>query len=324
MQFEQFIQTASFALSEGSFYERLRRNPAVEFDPYLFHATLIYDTGYALILEQVHREYLDVGQRYHLPMFALTDTWRANQERIRQSKFHEYKVNQDNARFISRLRDSYGPTASPIFIGGQIGPRGDAYTPEEALPSAEAEQFHTPQLEALAEAQVDFLYAATLPALSEAQGIATAMAKQGLPYILSFVIRRDGTLLDGTPLAQAIETIDDTTPKSPTGYAVNCVHPTVFSDGLAVLEKHNPILLKRILSYQANTSAKDPKELDGLGELETEKPEILAELMLRAHRQFHTPFLGGCCGTDTSHIECLASTYNTIAVRHVGRYAFSL
>ena len=212
MEFEQFILTVSFALSEGSLYERLRRNPAVEFDPYLFHATLIYDSVYALLLEQVHREYLDVGQRYHLPMFSLTDTWRANQERIRRSRFHEYKVNQDNARFMARLRDSYGPTASPIFIGGQIGPSGDAYTPEEALPSAEAEQFHTPQLEALAEGQVDFLYAATLPALSEAQGIATAMAKHGLPYILSFVIRRDGTLLDGTPLAQAIETIDDTTP----------------------------------------------------------------------------------------------------------------
>ncbi len=309
MQFEQFIRTASFALSEGSIYERLRRNPAVEFDPYIFHATLIYDPRYASILEQVHREYLDVGQRYQLPMFALTDTWRANQERIRQSRFREHRVNQDNARFISRLRDSYGPGAVPIFIGGQIGPRGDAYTPQEALPPAEAEQFHTPQLEAFAEAQVDFLYAATLPALSEAQGIAKAMAKQGLLYILSFVIRRDGTLLDGTPLAQAIETIDETTPRPPTGYAVNCVHPTIFRDGLVALEKQSPKMTRRILSFQANTSAKDPKELDGLSELETEKPEILAELMLQAHHQFHTPFFGGCCGTDTSHIECLASAH---------------
>ena len=312
MQFEQFIETASFALSEGSIYERLRRNPAVEFDPYLFNATLIYSAEYAVILEQVHREYLDVGQRYHLPMFALTDTWRANQERIRQSKFHQHKVNQDNARFIAKLRDSYGPSAFPIFIGGQIGPRGDAYTPEEALSPSEAERFHAPQLEALAEAHVDFLYAATLPALSEAQGIAAAMARQGLPYILSFVIRRDGALLDGTPLAQAIETIDDTTPQSPAGYAVNCVHPIVFSAGLAALEKYRPTLTRRILSYQANTSAKDPKELDGLGELETEKPEILAALMLRAQQQFHTLFLGGCCGTDTSHIECLASAYQAL------------
>lgn len=39
-------------------------------------------------------------------------------------------------------------------------------------------------------------YAATFPAFSEAQGIAAAMAKTGMPYMLSFVIRRDGTLLD--------------------------------------------------------------------------------------------------------------------------------
>ncbi len=135
------------------------------------------------------------------------------------------------------------------------------------------------------------------------------MAKQGLPYILSFVIRRDGTLLDGTPLAQAIETIDNITSKPPTGYAVNCVHPAIFMDGLAALEKQNPTLTKRILSFQANTSAKDPKELDGSSELETEKLEILAELMLQAHRQFHTPFFGGCCGTDTSHIDCLACSH---------------
>lgn len=312
MQFDQYLHTASFSLSEGSIYERLRRNPAVEFDPFLFHATLIYNSDYALILEQVHREYLGIGQHYHLPMFTLTDTWRANQERIRQSKFSKNKVNQDNVHFLTTLRESYGSTAAPIYIGGQIGPRGDAYTPEEALSPSDAERFHMPQLEAFAEANVDFLYAATLPALSEAQGIAAAMAKQGLPYILSFVIRKDGTLLDGTPLAQAIDTIDETTPKSPTGYAVNCVYPTVFFEGLAALEKQSPVLIQRIVSYQANTSSKDPKELDGLGELETEKPEILADLMLKAYQRFQTPFFGGCCGTDTSHIECLASAHKAL------------
>jgi homocysteine S-methyltransferase len=309
MRFEEFVLTGDFAISEGSIYERLRRNPAVEFDPYLFHATLIYHPEYAMILEQVHQEYLDVGQRYDLPMFALTDTWRANQERILKSRFHDYKVNQDNADILTKLRAKYGPTATPIYIGGQIGPRGDAYAPEESLPPVVAEKFHQPQLEALVEGQVDFLYAATLPALSEAKGIAKAMAKLGLPYVLSFVIRKDGTLLDGTSLAHTIETLDGTTPKKPTGYAVNCVHPGFFRDGLAALENQNPAFTKRILSFQANSSAKDPKELDGLDELETEKPEILAELMLDAFHQFQTPFFGGCCGTDTSHIECLASQY---------------
>lgn len=309
MQFERCLKEGSFALSEGSIYERLRRSPEVEFDPYLAHATLIYDTKASTVLEQIHREYLDVGQHHKLTMFAQTDTWRANQERIRQSKFRDHKVNQDNARFMTKLRDGYGPSAAPIFIGGQMGPRGDAYTPEEALAPGEAERFHAPQLEALAEGGVDFLYAATLPALSEAEGIARAMARIGLPYILSFVILRDGTLLDGTLLAEAIELIDDTSPKPPSGYAINCVYPTVFSQGLAILDHSNPSLSRRIVSFQANTSEKDPDELDGLEELETEDPEVLAKLMVDAHQQFHVPFFGGCCGTDTSHIECLANTY---------------
>src|SRR5215471_8681066 len=103
-----FLKTASFGLSEGSIYERLRRDPAITFDPDLAHATLIYDPKSASLLEQVHREYLDVGQDHGLTMFALTDTWRANQERIDRSRFKGTPINEDNARFVAHIRDSYG------------------------------------------------------------------------------------------------------------------------------------------------------------------------------------------------------------------------
>jgi homocysteine S-methyltransferase len=309
MQFKDYIENPSFALSEGSIFEKLRRNPTVEFDPFVYHATLIYHNDFRAILEQVHRDYLDIGQRHQLPMFALTDTWRANQERIQQSKFRNQDINQDNVSFIRQIHDSYGPDASPIFVGGTMGPKGDAYTPEEALSPDDAAQFHQPQIEALAAAGVDFLFVATLPALSEAIGMARAMAATNLPYILSFVLRKNGTLLDGTPLAEAMDRIDNATAQPPIGYAVNCIHPSIFKDSLSALEQHEASLPQRIVSFQANTSARDPRELDGLEELETEEPDVLADLMISAHEQFHTPFMGGCCGTDTNHIESLARTY---------------
>ncbi len=308
---ETFLETATFGLSEGSVYERLRRHPAIAFDPYLAHAALIYDPKAASLLEQVHREYLDVGQSYGLAMLALTDTWRASQERIDHSRFKGTPINQDNARFLAHLRDSYGPQAQPIFVGGNIGPRGDAYKPAEALTAAEAERFHTPQLEALVEGGVDFLYASALPAFSEARGIAAAMAKTGRPYWLSFVIRPQGTLLDGTPLEQVIESLDAGS-KPPLGYAVNCVHPRVFQAGLTTVSQRNAAAVKRVQSFQANTSERSPEELDGLEALDTEEPEILAELMLQSHRQFGTVFMGGCCGTDTRHIESLARRHKAL------------
>ena len=308
MHFEEFIRdtnAAPVALSEGSIYERLRRNPEVEFDPFIFHASLIYNDGARKVLEGVHREYIDVAQRYRLPIFILTDTWRASLERIRSSNVRAEKVNQDNARFLSDLRAGYGNSTN-IFLGGLIGPRGDAYKPEEALPKAEAESFHAGQLSALAEAGVEFLYAATLPALSEAQGIAAAMSKFELPYILSFVVYAEGTLLDGVPLGRAMDIIDNSVSKPPLGYAINCVHPRIFADAMRALENENGSYPRRILSYQANTANLRPEELNDAAELITEEPDVLAGLMVDAQVSFHTKFMGGCCGTDTHHIEQLA------------------
>lgn len=306
MKFHDFLSSTGLILAEGSIYERLRRHSSIEFDPYLANSALIYESAAAEILEKVHREYLDVGQKYGLPMTAATDTWRANKERISQSKFAEHAVNQDNVRFLRSICNSYGDMTAPIFLCGILGPKGDAYRPNEALPIDEAEDFHRFQIEALAETDLDFIKAATLPAFSEALGIARAIATTGLPYILSFVIRDNGTLLDGTPLHQAIQKIDAAVERPPIGYAVNCVHPTVLIKGLTRDELAQRSLSNRLVGFSANTSAKRPEELDGLEELETDEPEILGLLMQNIHQKYGTKILGGCCGTSTNHIEFIA------------------
>jgi homocysteine S-methyltransferase len=308
MRFDEFILKSNAdtaALSEGSIFERLRRDPAVEYDPFISHSSLIYNDRSRQVLENVHREYVDVAQKYQLPIFILTDTWKANPERVAASNFKDMQINRDNVHFLSDLRAGYDPSMS-IFIGGLIGTWGDAYKPEQALSKLEAEQFHAKQLSELAEADVDFLYASPLPALTEAQGIAAAMSRLGLPYMLSFVVYAEGTLLDGTPLGNAMDMIDNAVTTPPIGYAINCVHPKIFSSAMYALERENPSYSKRIISYQANTANLRPEELNESIELITEDPEILAGLMNDARHAFHTKFMGGCCGTDTSHIEQIA------------------
>lgn len=307
MDFATFIASRQFLLTEGSVYERLRRNPAIEVDPAIYHAALIYDDATRAILADVHREYLDVGQSHRIPMLAFTDTWRANAERTAQSRFTGRPVNQDHARFLRQIRDGYGSSTSPIYIAGNIGPRGDAYRPDEAPDTDEAQAFHTPQIEALAEGGVDCLFAATLPAAGEALGIANAMAATGLPYVISFVLTPGGTVLDGTSLASAMARIDDGAAQPPAGYSVNCVYPTAFARGLRALGREAPAMAHRLVSFQANTSARDPAELDGLDHLESIEPDRLAALMLDIHQEFGTSVLGGCCGTDTRHIASLGS-----------------
>ncbi len=306
MNFETFLKQTDFILTEGSIYERLRRDPNVEYDPYIAHAGFVYDENHQAALTEACREYIDIGQKHQLPMMVVTSTWRASQARIDRSKFKGLSVNQDNVRFMMDIRDSYGPDGPPIFVGGITGPKGDAYLPQEAPNETEAVAFHILQIEALAETNIDFLKVATLPAFPEARGIATAMSRTHLPYMMSFVIRPNGTLLDGTPLAEVIETIDESIQRPPLGYGVNCVHPTNFQQGLVAAQIEERGLLSRIVSFTANTSAKSPEKLDGLAEIDTAPPAPFAEMMWAVREQFNISIMGGCCGTDRDHMACLA------------------
>lgn len=295
MRFLDALAAGPPILAEGAVVERLRRDPRVRLDPSIAHAGFLYEPRAAALLEDIYRGYLVIGSAARLPMLCLTPTWRANPERLLHAGLDGRDVNGDAVRFMQRIRADYG---EQVFIGGLTGCRGDAYRPEEALAADEAARFHRWQARVLAEAGPDFLFASTLPAAGEALGIARAMAPMGLPYLLSFVVTADGTLLDGAPLREAIAQIDRDVSPAPAGYLVNCVHTTVFGRAAPP---------PRVVGLQANTSAKSPRELEGLAHLESEEPRQFAEGMAELRRRFGLRILGGCCGTDGRHIAALAA-----------------
>ena len=92
---DEFVQNASFALSEGAMYERLRRHPSVEFDPYIFHASLIYDDKAIQLLEGIHREYIDVAQKIS---FADPHHDRYLARESRADRFLEFQRSQGKSR----------------------------------------------------------------------------------------------------------------------------------------------------------------------------------------------------------------------------------
>jgi homocysteine S-methyltransferase len=305
--FVEMFEKSPVVLTEGSMVERIRRHPSVELDPWIAHAGLIYEEKGREVLAQLYGEYIDIGYQYNLPFMALAPSWRANPERLRQSPYSmRTHINRDCVDFLKDIRATYGEYAQSIFIGGMMACKGYAYRPEEALLQEEAALFHREQAEALAKSGVDFIKVATLPAMSEAYGIASALSRYNLPYILSFVIRREGTLLDGSPIHQAVEIIDAETDPPPYFYMINCVHPTIFEQALGHEEKYSSTLRTRILGLQANTSSKSPEELDNLGYLDTSEPKEFAELMVTLHRRFGIKVLGGCCGSVDRHIAEIA------------------
>jgi len=185
--------------------------------------------------------------------------------------------------------------------------RGDAYSPSEALSAEEARTFHAWQAGKLADAGVDFLLAATLPAFSEAVGLAHALAATGTPYMVSFVVRPDGTLLDGTSLKYAVTAIDDTVTPRPAAYLINCTHASFARAALLHEGNSSPMVRQRIIGLLANTAALSPEELNDSSCLVEEDPETFGSTVAGLQRELGLKILGGCCGTDDRHIRALAA-----------------
>jgi homocysteine S-methyltransferase len=286
-------------LAEGSVYELLRRDPRVAFDRDVAHAGLVYEDASRELLAAVHREYAGIARDAGLRPLIFADTWRASAERVARSPFRGLDVNRDNARFILGVAAA---SESKAFVAAYVGPRGDAYRPAEAPSRDDAIRLHAPQVEALDGCGLDLIVAATLPALAEARGIAALLSNGRTPWMLSFVVRRDGTLLDGTPLADAVARIDDEAGSPSLGYSINCVHPDVFRAAIASV----PGVGSRVIMLQANASALSPEELDGSESVEGDAPERWAAAMSDARDGSELRIVGGCCGTSPEHLRALA------------------
>jgi len=298
---EQFLQKNQLVLMEASVVEQLRRSGEVHLHKTLANAPLIYEEAGRAALNKIYQSYIDIAVEADLPILLCAPTWRGSWSRVCDANIQQ-GINIDAARYMQKLRDAQTEDGVAIKIGGMIGCKNDCYRPDEGLSAAEGRRFHTWQVEQLVQGGVDFLIAATLPNVKEALGIARAMEGTGLPYVISFVISRDGRVLDGCSLSDAVELIDTNVEHRPLGYMVNCAHPSFLCP-----EEQPAALFDRLIGYQANASSLDHCDLDEAGQLEVDDVAEWGDLMLALNRRYGVQILGGCCGTNGDHLQYVAS-----------------
>ncbi len=225
MSLTKLLEENHIILTEASVIEMLRRSAGISLHPRLENATLLYDGDSERVMRDIYRAYIVVACKADLPIMIGTPTWRANRERVQEANVGR-DINGDAVRFLKTVRNDYDEFSSRILLGGLIGCKNDCYKPEEGLQADKAYAFHSWQIEKLAEENIDFLMAATMPALPEALGIALAMEKTKIPYFISFVINRAGKILDGSSLRTAFDRIDAECTAPPIGYMINCAYPS--------------------------------------------------------------------------------------------------
>ena len=271
--------------------------------PYFAAFDLLKNTlGYEA-LHKYFRTYARLAQKYEVGLILESPTWRASQDwgdKLGYSTAEIATLNRKAIELLQDIRDEYENDNTPMVISGCIGPRGDGYNPESLMSEAEAERYHSAQIETFSSARVDLVTAITMTYVEEAIGISRAASNANIPVVISFTVETDGRLPTGQPLKNAIEQVDCTTNSKPIYYMINCAHPTHFDSVLPTGERW----LERIRGLRANASIRSHAELDEAEELDDGNPVELAF----QYRQLKTKLpslnvLGGCCGTDHRHLE---------------------
>ncbi len=298
-------------LSDGGLETTLIFHDGLEL-PHFASVTMLDRPGGREILEAYYRRYLEIARAAGAGFVIDSVTWRASPDwgaKLGYDRATLARLNHDAIAMLYPLRQEFESAATPVVIGGCVGPRGDGYVPGAAMTVAEAEAYGRFQAELFAEAGADMVAAMTMTNAAEAAGYARAAAASGLPSCISFTLETDARLPSGESLGEAIGFVERESDGAPAYYMVNCAHPTHFAAMIdAAVEAGEPWLAK-LRGVRANASKRSHAELDTAPDLDAGDPDQLGRdyAALRArHRRF--TILGGCCGTDHRHVAAIART----------------
>lgn len=279
-------------------------NHGIEIREFAAHTLLPNPSGREA-LAKYFREFLALANEHDVGFVLDSQTWKAHMhwaEDLVATEQELYETNKDSIAFIAGLRDEFSGNSKPIVLNGVIGPKGDAYAPEGQLAAKEAEEYHSKQIEWLAETEADMISALTFTQSNEAIGLVRAARSAGLPVVISFTVETNGCLPTGQPLNEAIDAVDDATAGAAAYFMVNCAHPDHFFD---VLDDSG--WARRIRGLRCNASRLSHEELDACKVLDDGDPSELAD----QHKAIAStmPWInvfGGCCGSDLRHVTRIA------------------
>lgn len=295
---------ASYFLTDGGLETDLIFTKNIDL-PHFAAFPLLDHPKYEDVLRNYFIEYLEIAKINETGYILESPTWRANTDwgfKLGYNVKDLFRVNQKAIKFIQELRTSYQDHIGEIIISGQIGPRGDGYLIQESMTIADAQKYHSLQIEAFKKSSVDMVSAITMTYTEEAIGVCLAAQNNNLPVVISFTVETNGKLPNGDSLEEAIYKVDKATNNYSLYFMINCAHPTHFVDHL----KGDGEWKSRIKGIRANASCKSHAELDESTELDAGNVGELAQWHKVLNE--HLPELkvyGGCCGTDASHVSAI-------------------
>jgi homocysteine S-methyltransferase len=239
------------------------------------------------LLRQIHADYANAG----------ADIVTANTFRLHRRNLADWGHADDQRRLVrDAVRLAREASAGRALVAASCAPIGDCYSPDQVPQSDTLQQEHLQLAAELEAAGVDLVLIETMVSGVESEAAAGAVARTGLPFIVSFVTSHGARLLTGELLGEVIERV---LPHRPLAVGVNCLSCRDVSsalDALLVCAGQTPVVVYANTGERAEdgswrvTKASEPAVYAGLA----------GEWMKRGVR-----LIGGCCGTGPDHIRAI-------------------
>ncbi|KDA46273.1 homocysteine S-methyltransferase [Ligilactobacillus animalis] len=252
-----------------------------------------------------HYSYLAAGAQ-----MILTDTYQANLqafEKAGHSKQQAENLVGMAVLVAQKARDDYEEqTGKHALVAASIGPYGayladgSEYRGDYLLNDAQYLNFHLPRLTAVLAQTPDCLALETQPKLSEPLALLRWLEKNvpQMPVYVSFTLRDEMTLSDGTELKRAVAAISKFEQVFAIG--VNCIVPELVSGALKVMRQATT---KKLIVYPNLGAQYDPETKTWA---KSEQQLDFTQLTEKWY-QAGASIIGGCCMTTSPQISQIAT-----------------
>lgn len=254
-----------------------------------------------------HYSYLAAGAQ-----MILTDTYQANLqafEKAGHSKQQAENLVGMAVLVAQKARDDYEEqTGKHALVAASIGPYGayladgSEYRGDYLLNDAQYLNFHLPRFTAVLAQAPDCLALETQPKLSEPLALLRWLEKNvpQMPVYVSFTLRDEMTLSDGTELKRAVAAISKFEQVFAIG--VNCIVPELVSGALKVMRQATT---KKLIVYPNLGAQYDPETKTWA---KSEQQLDFTQLTEKWY-QAGARIIGGCCMTTSPQISQIATYF---------------
>lgn len=243
------------------------------------------------VVRQIHAEYVAAGAG-----LIVANTFRTNPRTLRAAGLLE-QGERLNRVALQLAGEAAGDAR--VWIAASVAPVRDCYRPDLVPRDPELVVEHALTMawlrSAAQESRLDVVWIETINTVREARAAARAAAAVGFAFAVSLVLREDGALLSGEPLADAVAAVEEF---DPVAIGLNCIPPRGITRHLPALREAT----RRPIAVYAHINNARPTP--GWSFAESASPAEYGVLAAR-WRALGAAIVGGCCGTRPEHVAAI-------------------